>query len=266
MKSGTDLTRPRCGARFGAAVLAAIFAISAPAQPKPKFEAASVRRAKGDDSISVACRGIDTKLPPAGVPIRIPPLGRCVITNSQLDHLVTFAYGLHDPDAIKGPAWIHDGKVRFSLVAVAPHPESATMGDLLAMLKDLIAERFKARVRIDLRQADGYALVVAKGVPRISPSKPDRARDTVQTSEWPRTVTALAWTMGALAEYIESIVAESVADETGLKGGYDFTFTVESGDPQSWVAAVRSIGLGLQRRKVPVPYATVESAELPIEN
>jgi uncharacterized protein (TIGR03435 family) len=260
------LTAPRGGAKFGTAVLAAIFAVSATAQPKLKFEAASVRRAKGDDSVSEACRGTDTKLPPAGVPIRVPPLGRCVITNAQLDHLVAFAYQLHDADAIKGPAWIHDGKVRFSVVAVAPHPESATVGDLLAMLKDLIAERFKARVRIDFKPADGYALAVAKGVPRISPSSPDQVRDTVQAPEWPRTVTARAWTMGALAEYIESIVAEPVADETGLKGGYDFTFTVENGDPQSWVAAVRSIGFRLQRGKVPVPYATVESAELPIEN
>ena len=266
MKSNVDLTYPRGGARLGAAVLATILAIPAPAQPRLKFEAASVRRAKGDDSVSAACRGTDTKLPPAGVPIRVPPLGRCVITNAQLDHLVALAYGLHDPDAIKGPAWIHDGKVRFSLVAVAPHPESATMEDLLAMLKDLLAERFNAKVRIDFRQEAGYALVVAKGVPRISLSNPGRARDTVQTPEWPRTVTALAWTMGALAQYMESIVAEPVADQTGLKGGYDFTVTVESGDPQSWVAAVRSIGLGMQRRKVSVPYATVQSAELPSDN
>jgi len=264
VKSATELTHLRGSAKFGAAVLSALLAISAPAQPKLKFEVASVRRAKGDDGLSQACRGIDSKLPPAGIPV--PPLGRCVITDAQLDHLVAFAYQLHDPDAIKGPAWIHDGKVRFSLAAVAPHPESATMRDLLDMLKDLIAERFKARVRIDFKQADGYTLVVAKGVPRISPSNPDRVRDTVQTPEWPRTVTARAWTMGALAGFLESILDEPVADETGLIGGYDFTFTVEGGDGQSWVAAIRSIGFRLQRRKVPVPCATVESAELPSGN
>ncbi len=248
----------------GAVVLALLFVCTASAQPKLKFEAASVRRAKGDDGLSQACRGIDSKLPPAGIPV--PPLGRCVITDAQLDHLVAFAYQLHDPDAIKGPAWIHDGKVRFSLAAVAPHPESATMEDLLDMLRYLIAERFKARVRIDSKQADGFALVVAKGVPRISPADPNRARDTVQTPEWPRTVTGIAWTMGALAHWMEGILEEPVVDETGLKGSYNFTLTVDSGDAQSWIAAIRAIGFRLQRSKVPIPYAIVESAELPTDN
>jgi uncharacterized protein (TIGR03435 family) len=179
---------------------------------------------------------------------------------------VEFAYQLPGADAIKGPAWIHDGRVRFSLTAVAPHPESATGEDLLAMLRVLIEERFKAKIRIDFKQVDGYALVVSRGALRISKSNPEGPRETSQTAEWPRTLTAHSWTMESLAKYLESVIELPTVDETGLKGAYDFTLTIESGDAQSWMASLRSTGLALQRRKVPVPYATIESAELPSGN
>lgn len=46
---------------------------------------------------------------------------------------------------------MRDDKFRFAVSAVAPHPESATEDQLKEMLKDLLADRFKARIRVAMK-------------------------------------------------------------------------------------------------------------------
>jgi len=68
---------------------------------------------------------------------------------------------------------MRDDKFRFNVLAVAPHPESATEEQLLEMMKELLADRFKAKIRVDMKPTQGYPLVVAPGGVKITPSRKD---------------------------------------------------------------------------------------------
>ncbi len=248
----------------GAALLLLIANGLAFGQAPLKFEAASVKRDKGARGIEGDCRGIDSRFP-RGAPM--PPLGRCAVTNAQLDHLIAIAYKLRKPEAIRGgPGWIRDESFRFTVYAAAPHPESTTYQQLLDMLKDLLAERFKAKIRLDMVPAQGYALVAAAGGTKLSPSSKDEGIEVRGSGGWPRVSTMRQCTMEFLAGFLANQLDAPVVDQTGLKGAYDFTLTVESNEGPSFAAAIRSLGLRLERRRVPAPLVTVESAELPSDN
>ncbi len=234
------------------------------AEQPTQFEVASVRRASSGDGIQGDCRGVDSRFP-GGVPA--PPLGRCVFTNVQLDHLIAMAYRLRKLEFIKGgPAWIREDKFRFAVYATAPHPESATYQQLLDMLKGLLADRFKAKLRVESKPESGYALLVAPGGTKLQPSKTDDALEVRDSGTFPRVSAMRHCTMEFLAGFLANRLDAPVADESGLKGGYDFTLTIDGTDGPAWAAAIRSVGLRLERRKVPVTYVTIESAELPGEN
>jgi uncharacterized protein (TIGR03435 family) len=262
MPSGSLQFRLAMVSRLSLAIFAMVPMADVIAQTK--FEVASVKQDKSVSGMDGDCRGIDSRFP-RGVPT--PPLGRCSITNAQFDHLVAIAYKLRKLEAVKGgPAWIHDDKIRFTIYAAAPHPESTTYVQLLEMLKDLLAERFKARIRVDLVQTDGYALVVSPGHPKLSPSKKDDALEVTGSGGWPSVSTMRQCTMEFLAGFLANRLDKPVVDQTGLKGAYDFTLAVENSDGASFAAAIRELGLRLERRKVPVPNVTIESAELPSAN
>src|SRR5688572_6493876 len=81
--------------------------------------------------------------------------------------LIQVAYGyplaLLDGQVVGGPAWVSDD--RFEINAVASPPLSTPDGRpvrLLAMMRALLEERFKLRLRKDTRQMPVYDLVVSR--------------------------------------------------------------------------------------------------------
>jgi uncharacterized protein (TIGR03435 family) len=181
--------------------------------------------------------------------------------------LIAIAFKLRKLDAIRGgPGWIRAEDSRFTVYAVAPHPESATYQQLLDMLKDLLAERFNAKIRVDMVPTQGYALVAAAGGAKLTPSPKDEGTEVKGSGGWPKVSTMRQCTMEFLAGFLANQLDVPVVDQTGLRGAYDFTLTVESNEGPSFAAAIRSLGLRLERRSVPAPLVTVESAELPSDN
>lgn len=225
------------------------------------FDVASVRPSKSGDGARMGCRGVDSKFPPQ---VPMPPLGRCAISNARFDHLIAFAYNLHDLDSIKGgPPWIHDDKVRFTVYAAAPHPDSATAEQLQEMMKGLLAERFKAKFEVEQRQEPGYALVVSKGGSKLAAAKPE---EPVGWSNSGSAIAAAQCTMQFLAGVLANRLHATVSDQTGLKGGYDFSMTIDGTDDNAWEAAVRSLGLQVVRRNVATTVITVLALSMPDEN
>jgi len=55
-----------------------------------------------------------------------------------------------------------EGEGPFQIEAVADDPEHVTKGELKLMLQTLLEDRFKARVHLESREVDGYALTIAK--------------------------------------------------------------------------------------------------------
>jgi uncharacterized protein (TIGR03435 family) len=140
---------------------------------KPRFEVASVKLGDNTAGVKGGCHGIDSKLDPndfapGDVP---PPLGRCLITNARLSHLIMDAYRLPLARYAKGgPNWMSVGDVRFTIEAKCENPATTTEAQLLEMLQDLLVDRFGLRYRREERTERGFALRLTNGDKRLARS------------------------------------------------------------------------------------------------
>src|ERR1700734_1862911 len=101
------------GTAFGAA------AQTQPGTPRPTFEVASIHPSAPNTpgGVNGSCHGIDSKYGPRDNP---PPLGRCVITNGRLSHMIGIAFKLKTMAMIKNaPDWVCCGQERFDVQAKA---------------------------------------------------------------------------------------------------------------------------------------------------
>src|SRR6185369_11538191 len=107
----------------------ALFALHSPSpgQSPLEFEVASVKpSALSANGVHGGCHGIDSIYTP-GQAQAAPPLGRCVIGDARLSHLVSTAWRIQTMDLIKsGPDWIAGGDERFNVEAKAERPTETT--------------------------------------------------------------------------------------------------------------------------------------------
>ena len=93
---------------------------------------------------------------------------RIDIGSATLSRLICSAYRLK-PYQVSGPEWLKN--TMFDIQATLP--PGATASKVPEMLQTLLAERFGLKVHRDAREQPVYALVVAKGGPRLTESAPD---------------------------------------------------------------------------------------------
>jgi len=195
--------------------------------------------------------------------------GRVTLRNVTLQSCIKWAYGLQDPQ-IAGPDWIRSE--RYDVVAKASGP--ATEEQLRAMLKSLLAERFRLAAHMETRTLSAVELAAGKQAPRLRES--DAPGAGAIRAAGGRIVAERA-TMAELAAALSDPLRAPVVDRTGLPGRYDFTLDFTSFVPEpgqtvdelsATVAVVRrQLGLELRPRKLPVPVLVVDRAEKsPAEN
>ena len=232
------------------------------------FEAASVKAADPGNMNGVrgGCRGVDSKSNSAdGV---ILPIGRCVITDGRLSHLIFIAWQLKKISMIENPPdWVIGGDERFTIQAKAENPK-ATEAELLVMLQNLLVERFQLKFHRQDRQESGFGLVVAKGGPKLEKSMDDDVTgiDPFRKDNPTRTISAHRYSMPALASLLSAAGPGNVTDETGLADSYNFKLIWNDTEGPSLYSALQQLGLRLEPRKVPVSYFVIESAQRPGAN
>jgi uncharacterized protein (TIGR03435 family) len=202
-------------------------------------------------------------------------------------------------EQIRGPEWMTE--TLFEIDAVVP-PDTA-VHDAHLMLRNLLVERFQMKYQIGAKPVNGYALLLEKNGPVISPAKGARAPSTVailydakglsmpQLIGKPgihRTVDNRGWTvafeqqtMRQLTAYLAEQYAAPVVDMTGMTGEYDFTLefypprwgprTGESTGvkyfPQLSSVVRSKLGIKLDHKKQPGPLVLINQIEqTPIEN
>jgi uncharacterized protein (TIGR03435 family) len=243
-----------------------------------KFEVASIKVAtSGLNGVRGGCRGVDTVY--SGVESArdgIPPLGRCVITDARLSHLIGIAYGVNMQSLDTGEDWIQRGTLRFDVQAKAENPASATQQQLLIMLQNLLVERFQLKFHQVTKDEPGFALVVAKNGPKLQTSTSDDEKLAFlgpNGQEIPKPVSAAIrvkaqkCSMSALKDLLAFAgnIGPGV-DRTELAGVYDFTLSWNEEDGPSLAAALRDqLGLQVRPEKVPVTRFLLDSANKPTE-
>jgi uncharacterized protein (TIGR03435 family) len=260
-------------------LLLGILAWTGLAQEPLKFEVASVKVANsGINGVRGGCRGIDSTFS-AEEEKRgsMPPLGRCVITDARLSHLIGIAYGVSMQTLDSGPDWIQRGDLRFDVQAKAENPATATRKQLLTMLQNLLVERFQIKFHYITKEEPGFALLVAKNGTRLQPSTKEDSKLTFFGANGEVLVKPTSNAVKFKAEKFSMAGLTDVltfagdmgpgVDRTELTGVYDFTLSWNEEDGPSLATALRDqLGLMVRREKVPVSRFVLDSAQKPTAN
>jgi uncharacterized protein (TIGR03435 family) len=239
--------------------------------PAPSaFEAASVKLHEGGIS-----RGNRTQT--------IEP-GRLTWFNTNLGQLIEMAYGVKHYQ-VSGPDWIVNwgSTDRYDVLATAGKPVSAD--EIKRMLGPLLEERFHLTFHREARELPVFALIVAKGGPKLQPGDegaPSISRDT--DGGWFHK----NWSMTMLADWLSGLasVGRPVIDGTGIQGPYSFhenllnfpnvgttetkaeiTARIDTPDNSFFSALQSQLGFKVQAQKAQVEILVIDHAEkLPTEN
>ena len=243
---------------IGGAVLAWLAAHTVAAQtPSPAFEVASV---KANSSGQAVMR------------LTAPPgTGRFDATNISARILILNAYGLRDVQLAGAPAWTESERFDVAGRTAA----SATRDEISAMVRTLLADRFRLRTHRETREMPTYALVAATADKRLGPGLKTSTAET-RTNISPTSIKAVSMTMARLALSLSAVVGRVVTDETGLQDAYDLELTfaregplppgappADPDAPSIFTALREQLGLRLEGRRGPVEVLVVDGIERP---
>jgi uncharacterized protein (TIGR03435 family) len=218
---------------------------------KPAFEVASVRMSPPDHG--------PTSLSPPGA-------STFVMTNAPLKILIQLAYEVDANKIVGKPEWFG---TEYDISAKAEGGVGLTYKQLQAPLQQLLAERLHLAMHRETREVEGYALVVAKGGPKLTVSNggsatPTMARTELKMQNMPLSVFTVL--LGKPAN-------RPVVDKTGLTGNYDVDLkfappdSTDSQLPSFFTALQEQLGLKLEPQKIPVEMLVIDHVEkVPTEN
>jgi uncharacterized protein (TIGR03435 family) len=239
----------------------------------PEFEVASIRPSNPNNL----------------TPHFIPSTDRFIATGVPVINLVYFAYDIKYGYVSSGPSWFAND--RYDVEATVDRSLAESMkkmeakeryAQLRLLVRELLKDRFKLQVKVQTKEMPIYALVVAKGGPKLKPGAPAAAGDTPTPAKWSRsalngviTIAATNAEVGGLVGnlMVQPAVGRQVVDETGLKGKYDYALkwamnpdSPNASAPDIFTALQEQLGLKLAPEKGPVDTLVVEHVERPSEN
>jgi uncharacterized protein (TIGR03435 family) len=226
------------------------------AAPQPIFEAASIR----PSHFTVGCYSM---LPPGSTHYAVS----CV----TLRNLIAMAWKLHPDNIQGGDAQALD--TYYDLTAITPGGQPWARDDIPPMLRQLLTERFHVAVHTGEKQVAGYALIVAKGGPKLKPSDFDvtqqgqKAGESFKNFIMPGHIQGRGANLGVIASLLSAPAHATVVDRTGIAGVFniDLQFAVEnSGDstlPDFFTAVEEQLGLKLQPEKVTVNTLVIDHTD-----
>ena len=233
------------------------------ADARPTFDVASVRPDKSQTGVD---RIQSSK-------------GSLIIVNVSLKRLLGMAYGVSEGRdyLFAGPDWLDSE--RFDISAKFP-PETGD-SEIALMLQRLLDERFSLKLHREAREFSVYALVVAKGGPKLH-SAATQGPYSFRAQAGHAEGTSLS--MPQFADRLSRPVFQlgrsiRVVDFTGLMGTFDLMVDWrldgtqadneidDLGRPSIISALPEQLGLKLESRRVPLDVLVVDKAmKVPAEN
>jgi len=158
------------------------------------------------------------------------------------------------------------------------------------LLQPVLADRFHLVAHFETRTLAAYALVVAKGGPKLTPVKPailpDGREDPGGITPGHDKIIATGATIEPLLHMLQLLLGRPVVDRTALTGHYSFTLTCapnyamrpvingqmqslsadEEALPDLFTAIQEQLGLKLESVKAPVQVLVVDHIEHPSDN
>lgn len=216
--------------------------------------------------------------------------------------LLREAFGVTNDRLLGEPGWVNverydvDAKVAPD---EAPKLKQLTDRQRWAMLLPVLEERCALKFHHEMRELTVYTLVVAKGGPKLQPSKwPDAGANQTPgrgpasagwgVSEKSFTITGHRASMASMTRMISLQIGSTVVDKTGLTGVYDYSLSFapdesmkagnlppgsgggapspEPEGPSIFTAVQEQLGLKLVAEKAAVDVIVIDHLEKPTEN
>ena len=281
-------------------VVGFVYMLAAPAQilhstgRLPSFEVATVK--------PVQPRPIPVPPPPGATDNRPPPpkkvgIGKLGGQQSDLVHLtlpanllILFAFNLpfgsERTRIMGGPEWLGSdqyeiqAKINDSLYAAMQKMTPSQQREQVDLMEQsLLADRFKLKVHFETREMPVYALVVAKGGPKLTQANEGEAT-SISSLNCEMTAKAISLDDFAHSSLWTPIDGRLVLNQTGLKGTYDFTLNWAQDQAAApapgqdsapdlspiFTAIQQQLGLRLVPSKAPVEVIVIDHIERPSEN
>lgn len=243
-----------------------------PAKPL-SFEVASVKAA----SAPIATKDAYTEGYNAGMRAALASQGmriaglRVNITDNSLKELIRLAWQVKEYQIV-APGWMSSEKYEI----VANMPPGSDRGQAPEMLRTLLETRFQLESHREMRKLPVYALVAAKGGPKLiaAAGPPNTRGGAAWGDSGSGRLRAKNSPLGTLADLLTKVADRPVIDGTGLAGIYDFDLTYNSelsptaaDSAPSLTAALAELGLKLEKRDVQMEILVVDRAnKAPTEN
>jgi len=216
--------------------------------------------------------------------------GRSLVTfNTNMNDLVTFAYGLHTKQILGAPEWF--GTDSFDIDGVPDVDGRPNLKQMRSLLQKLLADRFKLTFHHEQRELSVYILTVASGGPKLKTTTaapndppgfffPGKLGDLVVRN----------MDMKDFASGMQSAIMDKpVVDQTKLTDKYDFNLkwtpddsqfaqfrsggalpTPPAEDPNAppslYTAIQEQIGLKIAAGKAPDDVIVIDHVEKPSAN
>jgi uncharacterized protein (TIGR03435 family) len=200
---------------------------------------------------------------------------RFSLDDQTVSRMIAFAYAINQNQIVDAPNWIRDehydidGKTSAEADPAVPEQQQ--------MIRKLLAERFGLRFHREKRALAVYALVVAKGGPKLASAAHPNAQPG-QLNEGHGMQTTRSFTSAAISDFIltmQFFLDRPIVDQTGLTGRYDIKLTYTYGDaansdpdapPLLFTALQEQLGLKFQPVKAATDVLVVDHVEQPSAN
>jgi uncharacterized protein (TIGR03435 family) len=230
------------------------------AEQAQKFEVASVRIMQDRDKLPVAQQMFYMSPPGAA---------QFTVRNVTLAFLIGWAFrtsgSMHSIEGM--PAWMDS--TYYDVTAKPEGDKGLSYDELRPMLQELLQERFHLTHHLETKKAKGYALVVANGGPKLTPTKGAAQHAYLMTGR----VDAANVPVSMVAGLLGHALGQTVVDKTGLKGNYDMKLKYAEMDatdselPSIFTAVEEQLGLKLVSQTVPVETFVIDHVDrVPTEN
>jgi uncharacterized protein (TIGR03435 family) len=249
-------------------------AVSAFGQEPPapqKFDVATIRPAQ----------------PSSGPPFPSGGKGEFRTAGVVLKLLVMLAWDVQEAQIVGGPDWMES--LRWDITAkVEDYGQTMTPNNTYPALRALLQERFGLKVHRETKEGPIFALVLAKGGSKLTPSTADGPGNQLYGSVPSGHYVAKKTMVMRMFQQMAASLGRPVVDRTGLAGEFDFALNFDpasitnqglpgirplaqaqpgqSNEPGLFTAIQEQLGLKLEESKGPVEVLIVDSVEMPEEN
>jgi uncharacterized protein (TIGR03435 family) len=213
--------------------------------------------------------------------------GRHIMTiNTNLNDIITFAYGLHAKQLVGAPDWF--GTDKFDIDGVPDIEGQPSSKQFKLLFQSVLTDRFHLKFHRDEKELSVYVLEVGKSGPRMTPTihQPNDPVNFIFRGK-PGALMVTNSTMKDFCDGMQSAVMDKpVVDHTGLTARYDFNLnwtpdesqfesmggyrppaTEDPNAPPALPTAMQEqLGLKFEATKASAPVVVIDHVEKPTAN